>query len=378
VTFKDRLAQIAPRDVSGSRSSDRFVYQQTWALCRLLLLHQGDDDYVMTFDHHEDVTILDSEVDPTSISGFQVKTADSNWTINSLLKRKAGKGEQQSPLSSILGKLYDLKIKFPSEVDLLAFVSNTSVNVRLKPTGKKVTDQKQTKFDALDERDQKQIANALKVETNLQSDPILSEVLEFVRSDLPLEGHDTYGRGRLAEFLNALFPNKKFQVHVLFGALLSEVAARNNNQDPIETFADIIKHKSLSRGRFSEILDQAGVSHKSVDWSEVSHRLNIENVPLPYIQGVRQQWDLVTIDRLARRDLPFTSLWQAVEAECNKYESVSALYQTTEAIFAKVIPTLRREWGFLPSYVRTCIIVKIYELGQSEAAGTGVEEEGSK
>jgi hypothetical protein len=378
VTFKDRLAQITPRDVSGSRSSDRFVYQQTWALCRLLLLHQAQADYVMTFDHHEDVTILDSENDPTSMSGFQIKTADSNWTIASLLKRKTGKGEEQTLLASILGKLYDLKEKFPSEVKQLAFVSNTSVSVRLKSTGKKATDQKQTSFDALDERDQKQIADALKAEANLQVEPVLSRLLEFVRSDLPLDGHDTYGRGRLAEFLNALFPKKKFQVHVLFGALLSEVAARNNNQDSVDTFEDFIKHKSLSRSRFSQILDQAGVSHKSVDWLEVSHRLNLDNAPLSYIQGVRQQWDSVTIDRLARRDVPFTRLWQAVEARCNKYESVSDLYKTTEAVFAEVVQTLRKEWGFLPSYVRTCIIVKIYELGQSETASSGTEEEGPK
>jgi hypothetical protein len=263
-------------------------------------------------------------------------------------------------------------------VKQLAFVSNTSVSVRLKPTGKKVTDRKQTSFDALDDRDQKQIVCSLKVEAHLESDPVLSGLLEFVRSDLPLEGHDTYGRGRLAEFLNALFPNKKFQIHVLFGALLSEVAARNNNQDTIESFADIIKHKSLSRSRFSQILDQAGASHKGVEWFEVSQRLNFEGVSLPYIQGVREQWDLVTIDRLARRDVPFTRLWQVVEAECQKHENVSNLYETVEKVFAEVKPTLREEWGFSSSYVRTCIIVKIYELGQSEVTGAGTEKEKSK
>lgn len=330
----------------------------------------------MTFDHHDDVTVLDSEMDPTSMSGFQIKTAGDNWTIGRLLKRDAGKGTPPSLLPSIVGKLYDLKQRFPEEVRSLVFVSNTCVSVRLKPDGKKAKDQKQTSFDALDSKDQDLIKDALKSEAQLQDDPALSGLLEFIKSDIPLDGHDTYGRGKLAEFLNQRFPTKTFQVHVLFGALLSEVAARNNNHDPIQCFDDFLKHKSLSRGRFSKILEEAGVSEKSVDWPEVSQRLNAEQVPVPYVQSVRQQWDSVTIDRLARRDIPFTKLWQAVEIGCYQHKGVPTLYQLTEAALEDVLPKLRKEWGFCLSYIRTCIIVKSYELEQPEATGPRTEEEG--
>jgi hypothetical protein len=91
VDLKTRLIQIAPRDRSGATASDRFIYQQTWALCHLLLLHEANSDYVITFDHHEDVSVLDSETDPKQISGFQITTSKGNWTVKALLKREKDK-----------------------------------------------------------------------------------------------------------------------------------------------------------------------------------------------------------------------------------------------------------------------------------------------
>jgi hypothetical protein len=128
VDLKDRLISTPPRDTSGANASDRFVYQHTWALCHLLELHISGHDYVVIFDHHEDVSVLDSEANPTLVKGYQVKTKDSgNYTVNAQLKREAGGGDSPSLLPSILGKLYDLKVRFPDSVKLLAVVSNSRV-----------------------------------------------------------------------------------------------------------------------------------------------------------------------------------------------------------------------------------------------------------
>ena len=135
--LKNRLIQTPPRDLSGSTASGRFSYQQTWALCHLMELHNSGNDYVVIFDHHEDVTTLDSEDQPTRINGYQVKTKDNgNFTVPALLKQETSSSTSANSLPSILGKLYDLKVRFPTEVDLLAIVSNTSVSVRLKSDGK--------------------------------------------------------------------------------------------------------------------------------------------------------------------------------------------------------------------------------------------------
>ena len=147
VDLKSRLIQAPPRDLSGPLASDRFTYQQTWALCHLLGLHQSGNDYVVIFDHHEDVSTLDSEEQPTILIGYQIKTKDpGRYTIPALLKQEKGAGNPPSPLPSILGKLFDLKVRFPTEVKLVAIVSNASVSVRLKSDGKVHYDQELTTF----------------------------------------------------------------------------------------------------------------------------------------------------------------------------------------------------------------------------------------
>jgi hypothetical protein len=134
MSLREQLAQLQPRDSAGALSADRFEYQRNWALCHLLSLHQNENDYVMTFDHHEDVTVLDCEEAPTTIRAFQIKTKQNgNWTIRSLLKQHAGATES---LPSILGKLCSIYQKFPSYVILLQVVSNAPFKLKLASDSK--------------------------------------------------------------------------------------------------------------------------------------------------------------------------------------------------------------------------------------------------
>lgn len=378
MNFKNRLATITPRDVSGSRSSDRFVYQQTWALCRLLELHGLPDDYVMTFDYHEDVSILDAEHEPTKISAFQIKTASDNWTIPKLIKRLSGRGKAKVLLPSILGKLYDLKLKYPDEVSVLAFVSNTSVTVHVKPDGKKSLQEEETSFNNLSPADQKLVADALKAEFTLSDGPQLDGILRFTKATLPLKDHATHAKGNLVDFLEIQFPTKQFPITPLFSALLSEVAARNNNQDKINSYDDFLRHKSISRRRFAEILSQAGVSAKRVDWIEVAQRLGSEEVPFSESQAIRREWDGVVIDRLSRRDIPYQKLWTAIRTACGESIEELMLMSMLKSIYSRVATKLRREWGFTEPYVKTCIIFQIYELESPQDSRTAAEEEGQQ
>jgi hypothetical protein len=362
VDLKSRLIQAPPRDLSGPLASDRFTYQQTWALCHLLELHESGNDYVVIFDHHEDVSTLDSEDQPTILIGYQIKTKDpGRYTVQALLKREKGAGNPPSLLPSILGKLFDLKVRFPTEVRLLAIVSNTSVSVRLKSDGKVHYDQELTKFSELDIATQDAIVLALQKELGLPEKPVVDGLLEFRKADLPIKGHDTHGTGKLAEFLQRLFPKKEFRVMPLFRALLSEVVSKNNNLDPNHNYDDFLKHKALSRRRFTEVLEQAGVSHRKVDLLEVSQRLNSEEAPLPIVSGIRREWDSVLLDRLAKRDIPHLRLWESVRAAVNNNLREQRLLDLIAKATAEVIPQLKREWAFSENYINTCIVIEVYE-----------------
>ena len=98
MSLKDLLVQDKPRDTSGALSSDRFAYQHNWALCRLLFMHQDKNDYVMTFDHHEDVTVLDSEDSPKSNPGVSNQDEDDRkLDPNGTAKEAQGAG-RRTPL----------------------------------------------------------------------------------------------------------------------------------------------------------------------------------------------------------------------------------------------------------------------------------------
>jgi hypothetical protein len=362
VDLKSLLIQTPPRNLSGALASDRFVYQQTWALCHLLTLHQSGGDYVVIFDHHEDVATLDSEDAPTALAGYQIKTKQTgNFTIPALLKQEKGVSTPPALLPSIMGKLFDLPRRFPGAVKLLAIISNAHVSVRLKPDDKLHLDHEVTKFSELTQATQDNIILALQKELGLTDPPVLQGVLEFHKSDIPLKGHETHAAGKLAEFLQELFPEQEFRVVPLVRALLSEVVSRNNNLDQNRTYDEFLKHKALSRRRFTEVLQQAGVSDKKADFSEVSQRLNTEGASFPLVAGIRRDWDAVQLDRLAKRDIPHLRLWDAVRSAVASKLGERRLLDLVAEATLQVRPALKKEWNFSDSYIQTCIVIEAYE-----------------
>ena len=218
-----------------------------------------------------------------------------------------------------------------------------------------------TTFSELDTATQDTIVLALEKELSLPNKPELDGLLEFRKADLPIKGHDTHGTGKLAEFLQCLFPKKEFRVIPLFRALLSEVVSKNNNLDPNHTYDDFLKHKALSRSRFTEVLEQAGVSNKKADLSEVSQRLNSEEAPFPIVSGIRREWDAVLLDRLAKRDIPHLRLWESVRDAVSNNLSEQRLLDLISKATAEVIPQLKKEWAFSQNYIQTCVVIEAYE-----------------
>ena len=119
-----------PRESSGSRSSNRFDFQKDWALCHLLQVHESGNDYVLVFEHHDDLIVLDCEMAPTLVDFFQVKTRDSgSWSVQTLLHRTKG---QKDPSFSILGKLYDNRLRFADRRGRLVWSATQTISSPLQ------------------------------------------------------------------------------------------------------------------------------------------------------------------------------------------------------------------------------------------------------
>jgi hypothetical protein len=85
VSIGDKLATRPPRERGGSIGSNRYDFQKDWTICKILELHKQQQSYLILCDYHEDVVVLDDEVNPTAAEFFQVKTKPiGNWTIKNL------------------------------------------------------------------------------------------------------------------------------------------------------------------------------------------------------------------------------------------------------------------------------------------------------
>lgn len=377
--LKTRLISVPPRDLSGPTASDRFAYQRTWALCRVMELHASGEDYVVIFDHHEDVSILDSEDAPTALKGYQIKTkASGNFTLQAMLKREEGKSQPPAPLPSILGKLYDLKVRFPEHTILLTVVSNASFSLRLKCDGKKSTVLELAHVGDLLDEDRTKICEALKEEHNIKDTISLDGLLEFVKSDIPLCGHETHAKGKLAEFLQALYPDRQFSIVPLYRALDSEVKVRNNNHEQNQSFDDLVRRKALSRRLFTEVLQQVGVSPIQVELQEVVQRLNSEACPFNIVAELRREWDGARLDRMEKRDIPHLRLREAVSKAVKAHASQARLTDLMSECYEEVAPQLRGEWAFAPTYVKVFIVLEAYERYESVATSSPTQAEGEE
>ena len=304
--LRDLVIRRKPREQAGPRSADRFDYEKDWAICRLLILHESGNAYLIAFDIFDDVVVLNSAAEPDSISFFQVKTRENPpMRMSDMIRRKDGKN---GPLPSMLGKLYSNKIAFPDHTRTLTLVSNVPFDVRLCD-GAKSTSKQSLCCNELNQHSRAAVARQLKEEHALTEEPAFADFTYLEVSDLPLRGHDTHTRGKLAEFLERLNPSGTFKVSLVYRTIADEVKRKNNYHADVNTFDAFIREKAIGRTAFTEILRRVG-AYEDFDamWARIEGRLNSEGAPVFTIRRLRDEFRRFVIDRLSKTESAFQRL----------------------------------------------------------------------
>ncbi len=182
------FSEKKPRETAGSRSSNRFDYQKNWSLCELLNLHSNNNDYLMVFEHHEDVVVFDSQHAPLNAIFYQVKTKKTgNWTVNNLSK-SSNDGQ------SIIGKLYSNYALFPDSVEALIFSSNQGLSTKLS-NGDKGIDCQYIEFSQLSNKDKELVSQAVGSDVNKYCDLDGLSRIRIHKTDLRLDDHTAITKG---------------------------------------------------------------------------------------------------------------------------------------------------------------------------------------
>lgn len=294
----DQIVQVSPREVSGSSSSNRSDYQKSWAFCLLLKLHLTGKDYLVLFDYHDDVVVLDSSSNPTAMDFYQVKTKKTgNWTATLLLKREKGSNDQ--PLSSIAGKMYANKIAFPVAAKTLNFISNAQFSIKHKNSPNSATVVEGFELAELCRETLQEFSTTIQREHNLDYSPLCDIITKFSTDPLSLEAHVTHVTGELANYLNGIKPDGKFATVPGQRAIATAIARKTNHERSPSTKEELIEAKGITRAEFEEMLSTI-VSHEEERerWQDIRQTLTTEQQPFGDIQRWQSEWKKYAVERM--------------------------------------------------------------------------------
>lgn len=248
MSLLDKFKIVKPRENSGSMASNRFDFQKNWAICKLIELLSNDaSDFLLAFEYHEDIILLDSSSTPSQIDFFQVKTKDKGaYSLNQIIK---GKKLKKGDSGSILGKLFLNRINFTDETNSLNIVSNTSFAPSGVSSGAFCCNQ-------LSESDKKEIEKSLESELGIRWLEEFLDIIFFHTSDLTVNHHNEITKDKLNKLIeNNYTSDVKFNPSLAYRTIFDEVNRRNNIEKDINSFEELIRYKAISRGDFEKMLN---------------------------------------------------------------------------------------------------------------------------
>lgn len=357
-----QIVDRPPRETSGSRSANRFDFQKNWIICRILDLHLNDKAYLIVCDYHEDVVQFDKEIDPSSVSYYQIKTLTAkNWTVSALLSRS--KGKDGKPLDSILGKLYSNHLITQNATESLNFVSNALFKMKLNNDKDSLSLNKIACRELSDEEKVK-ITEKLAVEFDGKCSLPDEPVLFFEVTPLSVQDHSGHTKGKVAEFLNVYIPGKSHIVVPLYKTLFDEVRRQTTYEGRINNFDDLKNKKGIGKSKVSEFL---AVASRSVNfdeiWEEVRERLVSERVSPLDVRQLRSAWSEYEVARMdaSNEHLQHTrSQVSAVASEILKASSKIKLTDLMEQVLLQA-NMLNLISSYSSDYIKAMLLLDVYE-----------------
>jgi hypothetical protein len=359
--LRHSLIAKKPSEKGGQTAEVGFTYQKNWAICKLLELHQQEKDYVMVFEYHDDVLILDSSENPNAISFYQIKTkTNNNWTV-SLLINKSKDNKQHS----FLGKLYDNKINFPT--GNLNFISNAAFSFKLEDESKSVNLQN-INYEILAKSEKDLIEARLKEEFPNLSTINLKDDITFIKSNIPLQNSEFAVITALVEHFETataqhLIPRPK-PIHL---ALLNEINRKSQYSYDITSFDELVKCRSFTRSEFHEMIMHA-LKSKNLDLQEVKNkivsRLNTERASMFKLKQFNIQCNQYLIDKLDVANEVIKRLEKLIQNVIHQLEEVDLdqeLLPCVDTIYEKFSTTYRTPfWQKEKEYIHVVILFQLY------------------
>lgn len=302
------------REFSGGPTSNKFQFQKHWALCKLLELHKVKTDYLIIFEYHDDVVVLDSEVAPVHAEFFQIKGKISgNWTIGELTKQEKKKKEKNG--LSILEKLYEHEGMCGPMAKSLVFVSNQGLSCTLSNLEKGLSFS-EIQFDQLSKDDQSTIFRCVNGDDEKNWDKVGLSKFQFSRTDLSLEGHKDQTVGKLVHFLDRQFPGKDIPVTATYDSIISEFVRKTDRQFQPNSFDELKLKMGFGCTEFNAILEVVGSRSKGIDlWEDIRQIVIREGLSMPNFAKLRSAFSTYLVEKMDYSNESFHAMEKHIQTE---------------------------------------------------------------
>lgn len=332
----------------------RYDFQTMWGLALLFQQHGTNDDYAIVFEFHDDVALLDSATNPSSVRFYQVKSKATNggWTLTSLLKREKVKTEgviKEKP--SYIDKMFDNVDKFSGAVLSADFVSNQLCGFNAGKNYFRLSECKTEDFKKIVASVQQAYPSATEAQIGL---------LGFQRTELSLGDAVSHTKGKLQTFIAEQLGTVWFSPEAVYQAIADECRRKANFSGETSSLQQAIKEKGLTKANVQEWLDAIQSNSRSPEWGTIAPSLSYpfaEQLRISQEYKVYRAVALNSADRAVQRirmKIAETLPTVVEDASLSLVDMVEALYLQSEEVGKKYLSP------FSPSRLKAMIIYEVY------------------
>ena len=245
-------------DISGSRSKNRFRVELLWGICKMLDLMESGNDFTVVFDYVCDIEFHFMD----GFEFYQIKTHDSSQgvckyeTLTQRVEKPRKRRSGSKKTSSILGRLYAIKVADGKAIKKLVIVSNVALK-----DGEKVW---QTELSCLNDLSNKvkcDLSKAMSSELGLQSVD-LSNVY-YLYSHMDLKNPELAVKGRLITSFEKIKGEEPQNPNALWRMIFDEVKERACFEYPQHEYGQLLAKKGLTRKDIDDMLESHAQSSKT-------------------------------------------------------------------------------------------------------------------
>ena len=298
----DKLLAVKERENAGSRTSNRYSYQQVWAFNHILKLLKEKKSFILFMEFHDDVIVLESLSKASGIDFYQIKTNNKpdRYITTSFITKD---GKKYPEKMSIIQKMIDNYKKFESNTKSIHLVSNKNFDFgKLNNSGEiKSTEFATVKLSEINNDEFNKLAFDMCKPCHLDGkcNHECKTLMYFDVSTLDLINYqDTV----MAKFINYL---DEIQINVsvssakaFYNTILGEIKRINNYEYKSNTVDELIMQKSISKGLFNDLIDRLLRESNTDKWKDIQAYLLADGVSTILVNKIGRQWNKYQIDSM--------------------------------------------------------------------------------